>query len=328
MQTSLGPLARNATVYVAGHAGLAGSALVRHLKAQGFTRVVGARSAEVDLRDSDATRAYFHKIRPDVVIDAAARVGGILANSTYPVEFLGDNLRIQLNLFGSAHEFGVGRLLFLGSSCIYPKFAPQPISEDSLLTGPLEESNDAYAIAKIVGVQQVGNYRKQYGHAWISVMPANLYGTGDNFDLESAHVLPALIRKIHEAVVHDRPTVVLWGSGTPRREFLHADDLASACLYLLEHYDHRDPVNVGIGEDLSILELAKLVADVAGFRSEFVFDTTKPDGTPRKLLDTSRLNTLGWKPSIGIADGVTKFYRWFVENVENIDRTGHVRRGD
>lgn len=311
-------LARDAVVYVAGHGGLVGSAIVRHLRAEGFTRVVGARSSELDLRDRAATRAFFEQERPAIVIDAAARVGGILANSTRPVDFLSDNLRMQLNLIDTAHEFDVERLLFLGSSCIYPKFAPQPIAESSLLTGALEETNDAYAIAKIAGITQVDSYRKQYGHRWISAMPTNLYGPGDNFDLQSSHVMPALMRKFHEARVEGHDEVTVWGTGTPRREFLHVDDLAAACLFLLEHYDSPGPINVGTGEDLEIRELATLVAEVTGFTGRTVFDTSKPDGTPRKLLDVSRLTGFGWKPSIALPDGVASTYRWFVENIATL----------
>lgn len=327
MSDSLGALPRDATVYVAGHGGLVGSAIVRHLRQQGFSEVVGARSAEVDLRDRAATRAFFDRQRPDVVIDAAARVGGILANSQRPVDFLGDNLRVQLNLLDTAHEFGVERLLFLGSSCIYPKLAPQPIAESSLLTGRLEETNDAYAIAKIAGITQVDSYRRQYGRRWISAMPTNLYGPGDNFDLQSSHVLPALLRKFHEAREGSQDEVVVWGTGTPRREFLHVDDLAAACLFLLERYDEPGPINVGVGEDLEIRELAALVADVTGFTGDVVFDTSKPDGTPRKLLDVSRLTALGWTPSISMSDGVTGTYRWFVENLTALQTTPRAFQG-
>jgi len=321
MSDLLGPISRDATVYVAGHGGLVGSAIVRHLRQQGFAYVVGARSAEVDLRDRAATMGWFDRQRPDVVIDAAARVGGILANSQRPVDFLSDNLRVQLNLLDTAHEHGVERLLFLGSSCIYPKFASQPIAESSLLTGPLEETNDAYAIAKIAGITQVDSYRKQYGHRWISAMPTNLYGPGDNFDLQSSHVLPALLRKFHEARVNGQDEVVVWGTGSPRREFLHVDDLAAACLFLLEHYDEAGPINVGVGEDLEIRELATLVADVTGFTGKMVFDTAKPDGTPRKLLDVSRLTALGWTSSISLPDGVASAYRWFVDNKTELHPT-------
>ncbi|MBK9435819.1 MAG: GDP-L-fucose synthase, partial [Micrococcales bacterium] len=248
--------------------------------------------------------------KPDVLIIAAARVGGILANSTHPVAFLNDNLRIQTNLFEAAHAANVERLVFLGSSCIYPKLAPQPIPEAALLTGPLEPSNQAYALAKIAGIEAVRSYRKQYGRRWISAMPTNLYGPGDNFDLQSSHVLPAMIRKFHEA--HD--SVTLWGTGNPRREFLHSDDAASAILYLLEHYDGDEHVNVGTGHDVSIQELAGIVAEVVGFRGPIAWDTTKPDGTPRKLLDVSRLRDLGWEPQIGLREGIASTYRWFLSN--------------
>lgn len=327
MSTWSGSLSRDATVYVAGHSGLVGSAMVRHLRAHGFRRVVGARSSEVDLRDPTATRRYFEQVRPDVVIDAAARVGGIAANSRMPVDFLGDNLRIQLNLFDAAHQFDVERVLFLGSSCIYPKHAPQPIPESSLLTGPLEETNDAYAIAKIAGLTHVRSYRRQYGRPWIAAMPTNLYGPGDNFDLETSHVLPALLRKFHEAKVDGRDEVTVWGTGTPRREFLHVDDLASACLFLLEHYDDPDPINVGVGEDLEVGTLAELVSDITGFAGNIVFDPSKPDGTPRKLLDVSRLNALGWRPTIGMVEGITETYRWFVDNAEDINRKERAYQG-
>ena len=320
LSASARPLSRDATIYVAGHTGLVGSALVRHLRARGFTRVVGARSAQVDLRDRAQPRAYFTAVRPTVVIDAAARVGGILANATYPAEFLSENLRIQLNLLDTAHEFDVEKVLFLGSSCIYPKFAPQPIAESSLLTGPLEETNDAYAIAKIAGIMQIQAYRRQHGRSWISAMPTNLYGPGDNFDLKSSHVLPALLRKFHEATQEGRSEVTVWGSGTPRREFLHVDDLASACLHLLENYDEPEPVNVGVGADIEIRELAALVARIVGFEGAIVFDTAMPDGTPRKLLDVGRLTALGWSPRISLADGVADTYRWFLEHARDTGR--------
>jgi len=318
------PLSRTATVYVAGHAGLVGSALVRRLRGAGFSDIIGARSAELDLRDRAATWEFFDRKRPDVVIDAAARVGGILANSQYPVDFLSDNLRMQLNLMDAAHAFDVDKLLFLGSSCIYPKFAPQPISESSLLTGALEETNDAYAVAKIAGIMQVQAYRRQYGRSWISAMPTNLYGPGDNFDLQTSHVMPALIRRYHDAVRAGDPEVVVWGSGTPRREFLHVDDMAAACLFLLEHYDEPEHVNVGVGKDMKIRELAELIARVTGFEGRSVFDTSKPDGTPRKLLDVSRLTQLGWSPSTSIADGVASTYGWFVANHRSNPGLQHV----
>ena len=307
------PLPRAARVFVAGSSGLVGSAVVRHLRAQGFTDVVGVRSAQVDLRDASATMRFLRETRPAVVVDAAARVGGIAANAARPVEFLHDNLRIQANLLDAAHAAGVSRLLLLGSSCIYPKYAEQPIREDSLLTGALEPTNDAYAIAKIAGIMGVQSFRREYSRAWISAMPTNLYGPGDNFDLETSHVLPALIRKFHESRAAGDPTVTVWGTGTPRREFLHVDDLASACLHLLETYDDPAPINVGVGEDVPIADLASLVARTVGFAGEIVYDTSRPDGTPRKLLDTSRLQALGWKPTIGLAEGLASTYQWFLE---------------
>jgi GDP-L-fucose synthase len=307
-------LSRTSKVYVAGHRGLVGSALWRRLTRAGFTDLVGATSAELDLRDRDATYAFLREQRPDVVIDAAARVGGIIANSTQPTEFLSDNLRIQLNLMDAALEVGVPRLLFLGSSCIYPKFADQPIREDSLLTGALEPTNDAYAIAKIAGIMQVQAVRRQHGLKWISAMPTNLYGPNDNFHPEHSHVLPALIRRFHQAKVDGAGEVVLWGTGTPRREFLHVDDLADACLFLLENYDDDRTINVGTGTDLTIREVAEKVAAVVGFTGELRQDTSKPDGTPRKLLDVSRLHGLGWKDTIGLDEGLAGTYQWFVEH--------------
>jgi GDP-L-fucose synthase len=299
---------------VAGHRGLVGSAVWRHLESQGFGHLVGRTSAELDLRDRAATFGFFAQERPEVVVLAAARVGGILANATRPAEFLSENLRIQVNVMDAAAEYGVTRLLFLGSSCIYPKHAPQPIREDSLLTGHLEPTNDAYAIAKIAGVLHVQALRRQYGLPYISAMPTNLYGPGDNFDLETSHVLPAMIRRFHEAKQSGAPAVTLWGTGTPRREFLHVDDLARACLFLLEHYDGPEHVNVGVGEDISIKDLATLVADVVGYDGEIVWDHSKPDGTPRKLLDVGRISELGWKAEIDLADGIRSTYRWFAEH--------------
>jgi GDP-L-fucose synthase len=303
-----------APVYVAGHRGLVGSAIWRRLEAAGFTQLIGATSSELDLRDRAATFAFFTHHRPAVVIDAAARVGGILANRDHPTEFLSDNLRIQVNLMDAALEVRTPRLLFLGSSCIYPKYAEQPIRESSLLTGELEPTNDAYAIAKIAGIMQVQAVRRQYGLRWISAMPTNLYGPNDNFDLTSSHVLPALIRRFDDARRTDAPEVVLWGSGTPRREFLHVDDLADACVHLLGQYDAPEPINVGVGEDVTIRELAELVARVVGYKGAISNDLSKPDGTPRKLLDVSRLNALGWKPSIDLEDGVAATYAWYLEH--------------
>ena len=307
-------LDRSQRIYVAGHRGLVGSAIWRHLEEQGFGSLVGAASSEVDLRDREATSAFFWRQRPDVVIDAAARVGGILANSTYPADFLSDNLRIQLNVMDAANETGVERLLFLGSSCIYPKLAAQPIKESSLLTGALEPTNDAYAIAKIAGILQVQANRRQHGRHWISAMPTNLYGPNDNFDPQSSHVLPALIRRFHEAKESGAGEVVLWGTGTPRREFLHVDDLAAASLFLLDNYDSAETINVGVGEDVTIRELAKLVAVVVGYDGALVQDTSKPDGTPRKLLDVSKINDLGWKANVPLREGIASTYQWFLKH--------------
>jgi len=301
-------------IYVAGHRGLAGSAIGRALRVRGFEQIVGVSSSELDLRDRAATFDYLRDVRPDVVVLAAARVGGISANSSYPAEFLSDNLRIQLNVMDGAHEVGVDRLLFLGSSCIYPKFAEQPIKESSLLTGALEPTNDAYAVAKIAGIMQVQATRRQYGRRWISAMPTNLYGPGDNFDPQTSHVLPALIRRFQEAVDAGSQTVTLWGSGEPRREFLHSDDLGSAVVHLLRIYDSGEPINVGTGKDLRIRELAELVADVVGYRGAIVQDTSKPDGTPQKLLDVSRLLETGWHPQISLRDGVEDTHVWYLSN--------------
>ncbi|WP_328321202.1 GDP-L-fucose synthase family protein [Streptomyces sp. NBC_00388] len=300
-------LPAGARIFVAGHRGLVGSAVARRLTADGYDVLTRTRT-ELDLRDAASTARHLADMRPDAVVLAAAKVGGIMANSTYPVQFIEENLQIQLSVIAGAHRAGVGRLLFLGSSCIYPKLAPQPISEDSLLTGALEPTNQAYALAKIAGIVQIQSYRQQYGAAYISAMPTNLYGPGDNFDLETSHVLPALIRRFHEARAAGRDEVVLWGSGTPRREFLHVDDLAAACALLLRSYDGDEPVNVGCGSDLTIRELAATVADVTGFGGRIGWDTSKPDGTPRKLLDITRLSSLGWKPGIALRDGIAATY--------------------
>lgn len=297
-------------VYVAGHGGLVGSAIWRHLTDRGFTNLVSWRSADLDLRDRDATFDAVLAARPDIVIVAAAKVGGIMANSTYPVDFLNDNLRIQTNLFEASHAAGVDRLLFLGSSCIYPKLAPQPIPESALLTGPLEPTNDAYAIAKIAGIMAIKSYRHQYGRHWISAMPTNLYGPGDNFDLNTSHVLPAMIRKYHEAKLNGG-RVSLWGTGSPRREFLHVDDLADAVLHLLRHYDEPETMNVGTGQDISIRELSATIADIVGYTGMTEWDTSKPDGTQRKLLDVSRLGTLGWTSRIPLRSGLRTTYEWY-----------------
>lgn len=300
---------------MAGSGGLVGSAVWRHLSARGFSHLIGPRSAELDLTDATATDAFFARHRPEIVIDAAARVGGILANKTYPVEFLTENLKIQVNLMESAARYGVDKLLFLGSSCIYPKLAPQPIREDSLLTGPLEETNIAYAIAKIVGVIGVQAHRTEYGRSWIAAMPTNLYGPYDNFHPDNSHVLPALIRRFDDASRTGANEVVLWGTGTPRRELLHVDDLAAACLVLLERYDDPRPINVGTGVDHSIREIAEMVAEEVGFRGEILLDTSKPDGTPRKLLDVSRMTALGWQPAISLQQGIRSTVRWYRDNV-------------
>jgi len=310
MSELLPPRAR---IFVAGHRGLVGSAVVRRLTADGH-QVLTRPRAELDLRDAAATSAYLRDTRPDAVVLAAARVGGIMANATRPVQFLEDNLRIQLSVVAGAHEAGVSRLLFLGSSCIYPRLAPQPIREEALLTGPLEPTNEAYALAKIAGIVQIRSYRRQYGAGFVSAMPTNLYGPGDNFDLATSHVLPALIRRFHEAARDGAEQVTLWGSGTPRREFLHVDDLASACALLLRRYDGDEPVNVGCGEDLTIRELAETVREVVGFRGAIGWDASKPDGTPRKLLDISRLSALGWRPRIALREGIAKVYaHWRAE---------------
>lgn len=313
-----GPIDRNARVYVAGHRGLVGGAVWRHLESEGFTNLIGASSSELDLRDRTAVFAFFEKHRPNVVIDAAARVGGIHANNTYPAEFLSDNLLIQVNVMDAANAVDVDRLIFLGSSCIYPKFAEQPIREDSLLTGALEPTNDAYAIAKISGIMQVQASRRQYGRRWISAMPTNLYGPGDNFHPENSHVMPALIRRIHEAKEQGLAEVVIWGTGTPRREFLHVDDLASAVLFLLENYDSPETINVGVGDDVSIRELAELIARTVGYDGTLTQDTSKPDGTPRKLLDVSRLNSLGWRAHISLEGGVAETYAWYLGHLTDL----------
>ncbi|WP_103502889.1 MULTISPECIES: GDP-L-fucose synthase [Streptomyces] len=304
-------LPSGARIFVAGHRGLVGSAVTRHLTDEGYEVITRTRD-ELDLRDAPATERMLRAERPDAVVLAAAKVGGIMANSTYPVDFLEHNLLVQLSVLAGAHAAGVDRLLFLGSSCIYPKFAEQPIREEALLTGPLEPTNEPYALAKIAGISQVKSYRRQYGRRYISAMPTNLYGPGDNFDPETSHVLPGLIRRFHEAVTSGRDEVVLWGSGTPRREFLHSDDLARACLALLRAYDEPSPVNVGCGEDLTIAELAALVAEVTGFTGRVTWDTSRPDGTPRKLLDVTRLRKLGFEPSVALPDGIRDTYQWWL----------------
>ena len=305
---------KSATTYVAGHRGLVGSAIWRRLEADGYANLVGRTSAEVDLRDREATFDLLREVRPRYLILTAARVGGILANDQYPAEFLSDNLRVQLNVMDAAQETDVERLVFLGSSCIYPKLAPQPIKEEYLMTGPLEPTNDAYAIAKIAGILQVQSARKQYGRHWISAMPTNLYGPGDNFSPKTSHVLPALIRRYVDAKETGLERVTNWGSGTPRREFLHVDDLARAIVLLLEAYDSPETINVGTGEDQSIREIAELVAKVVGYEGEIAWDTSKPDGMPRKLLDVQRLKALGWRPTTSLEDGLRDTVEWYHEH--------------
>jgi GDP-L-fucose synthase len=295
-------------IYVAGHRGMVGSAILRRLQKEGFSNCITRTSSELDLKDQVAVRAFFEAEKPDYVFLAAAKVGGIMANNTYRAEFLYDNIMIQSNTIDSAWRAGVKKLMFLGSSCIYPKMAPQPLQEDTLLTGLLEPTNEPYAIAKITGIKMCDAYRSQYGCNFISVMPTNLYGPNDNYDLNTSHVLPALIRKFHEAKVNSAPAVTLWGTGTPRREFLHADDVAGACLFLMQQYDEPGLVNVGVGEDLEIRELAALISRIVGYSGEIKYDTSKPDGTPRKIMDVSKLHGLGWKASIGLEEGIRGVY--------------------
>jgi len=307
---------KNEAIYIAGHRGMVGSAIVRKLQAEGFTNLITRTRSEVDLRDLGSVRDFYAIARPSVVVVAAAKVGGIVANNEKPAEFLLENLQIQNNLISCAHETGVRKLLFLGSSCIYPKFAEQPIREDSLLTGILEPTNEPYALAKIAGIKLCQAYAREYGRNFISGMPTNLYGPNDNFDLHTSHVLPALIRKVHVAKQAGAATVPIWGTGSPRREFLHADDLADACHYLLQNYNSPEIVNIGCGEDVTIRELAEIVCDVVGFSGSLEFDTTKPDGTPRKLLDMTKLFSMGWRPRTPLREGIRGAYEWFLANVE------------
>ena len=301
-------------IFVAGHRGLVGSAIIRELEGSGYQNIVSRTSAELDLRSQSSVEAFFLSERPDVVILAAAKVGGIHANDHYPADFIRDNLQIQVNVIDSAWRSGTRKLVFLGSSCIYPKLATQPIREDALLTGPLEPTNEWYAVAKIAGIKMCQAYRRQYGFNAISLMPTNLYGPGDNFDLQNSHVLPALIRRFHEARESDDGEVVVWGTGTPRREFLHVDDLARAVVFLMRTYEEGDIVNVGCGSDVSIRELAETVAEVVGFRGRIRFDASKPDGTPRKLLDVGRISALGWSPRIGLREGIASTFQWYLEH--------------
>ena len=314
----------SARIYVAGHRGLAGSALMRRLQHAGYGNLIGRTHAELELTDQAAVRKFFEKERPEYVFLAAARVGGILANNDYPAEFIQSNLAVQTNLIHEAWRNGVKRLLFLGSSCIYPRDCPQPIKEEYLLTGPLEFTNRAYAVAKIAGVEMCRSYNRQYGVRFLAAMPTNLYGPGDNFDLTSSHVLPALIRKFDDAREEGRDEVVIWGTGTPRREFLHVDDLADACAFLMEWYDEDSHINVGTGVDLTIRELAELVASVVHPQARLVFDTAKPDGTPRKQLDVTRLHALGWRHRIDLPEGIRTAYAWFLDHAADARGTQHV----
>jgi len=302
---------KHSSIFVAGHRGLVGSAILRRLQAEGYEKILTAGRDQLDLREQGPVRTYFVKHRPEFVFLAAAKVGGIMANSTYSAEFVADNLAIQGNVIDAAYKNGVRKLLFLGSSCIYPKMAPQPIREEYMLTGPLEPTNEWYAIAKIAGIKMCQAYRRQYGFQAISIMPTNLYGPGDNFDLQTSHVLPALMRKLHEAKMAEAPRVTVWGSGSPRRELLHVDDLAQAAMFLMQNYDGEQIVNVGTGEDLTIAELARLMQEITGYRGQLVFDRNKPDGTPRKLLDVSKLHALGWRHKIGLEDGIVDTYSWY-----------------
>ena len=312
---------KQSRIFVAGHRGLAGSAICRCLLRYGYTNLITRTRSELDLTNQSAVDAFFAAEKPEFVFLAAAKVGGILANSTYPADFLRSNLTIQNNVIEAAYRNGVKKLEFLGSSCIYPRLAPQPIKEEYLLTGPLEPTNEWYAIAKIAGIKLAQAYRRQYGFRAISLMPTNLYGPGDNFDLESSHVLPALMRKAHEARLKHSPEMVVWGSGPPRREFLHVDDMADAAVFLMLKYDSADIINVGVGEDISIRELAELVCRVVGYEGRLVFDASKPDGTPRKLLDVSRLQNLGWRPRINLEEGIAHAYRWFLEPEQGAHQT-------
>jgi GDP-L-fucose synthase len=306
---------KDSKIYIAGHRGMVGSSIWRTLINNGYTNLSGVTSQDLDLRDQSKVEKFFDTVQPEYVFVAAATVGGIIANSTKQAEFIYNNLQIQNNLIHMSYTHNVKKLLFLGSSCIYPKFAPQPIKEEHLLTGLLEPTNDAYAIAKIAGIKMCQSYKHQYGSNYISAMPCNLYGDNDNFDLTSSHVLPALIRKFHEAKINNKPEVVCWGTGSPLREFLYVDDLADACLFLMNNYDGSLHINVGYGSDLSIREAVYLVKDVVGYEGEVVWDTAKPDGTPRKLMDSSRICSMGWKPKTNLKDGLEKTYSWFKNNV-------------
>jgi GDP-L-fucose synthase len=305
-------------IFLAGHRGLVGSAIQRRLEQGGYTNLILRSRRELDLRDQSSVDAFFAQERPEYVFLAAAKVGGILANSLYPADFIISNLRIQTNVIDAAYRNGVKKLEFLGSSCIYPKFAPQPIKEEYILTGELEPTNEPYAIAKIAGIRMLQAYRAQYGFNGISLMPTNLYGPGDNFDLETSHVLPAMLRKFHDARMRGAREVVLWGTGSPRREFLHVDDLASAAVYLMSNYDGEQIVNVGVGKDITIRELAEMVREITGYEGNIAFDPSRPDGTPRKILDVSRLTELGWQPSIALREGIAKTYQWYLAQAATV----------
>ncbi len=309
-------------IYVAGHRGLVGSAIVRNLQSKGYSNIVGRTHQELELTDQQAVRTFFEEERPDVVVLAAAKVGGINANNTTPAEFIYDNLQVQCNVIQCCHQYKVKKLLFLGSTCIYPKMAPQPIPEDALLTGPLETTNEAYAVAKIAGMEMCKFYKRQYGDDFISCMPTNLYGPHDNYDLKGSHVLPAMIRKFHEAKLSNAPSVELWGTGTPLREFLYVDDMADACVFLLENYEGEQHVNIGTGKEVTIKELAEMVKKTVGFEGEIIWNDSMPDGTPRKLTDVTKLHALGWRHKVELEEGIGMAYDWFKENVDNARMNG------
>ena len=311
---------KDAKIYIAGHRGLVGSAIHRKLIKDGYTNLVVRTSKQLDLRDKGQVDRFFEEEKPEFVFVAAAKVGGIVANNEFPADFIRDNLMIQTNVIDASYRNQVEKLLFLGSTCIYPKLAPQPLKEEYLLTGPLEPTNDAYALAKIAGIKMCQSYNKQHGTNYISAMPTNLYGENDNFDLQSSHVMPALIRKFHEAKLSNQASVEVWGTGTPKREFLYSDDLADACVYLMNHYNEDEIINIGVGEDVSIKELAETIQRVVGFEGELNFDTTKPDGTPRKLVDTTKINQLGWKAKVELEDGINKAYEWFLNNTDRLEK--------
>jgi GDP-L-fucose synthase len=306
---------KNVRIYVAGHRGLVGSAILRKLRAEGYSNLLVRTHKELDLMRQAEVEAFFKTEKPEYVFLAAAKVGGILANNTYPAEFIYQNLLIQSHVIHNAYRAGVKKLLFLGSSCIYPRDCPQPMKEEYLLSGKLEPTNEPYAIAKIAGIKMCQSYNRQYGTKFVSVMPTNVYGPGDNFDLETSHALPALIRKFHEAKESDKKSVTVWGTGTPRREFLHVDDLADACLFLMKHYDENEMINIGVGNDITLRELAELIKDIVGFRGDIRYDRSKPDGTPRKLLDVGKLEAFGWQPKISLREGIEMTYRWYKEKV-------------